>query len=339
MPGAPRQTLSRAKEFNVILGAVSSPRALSRLISARPSGAAVEIDGVSVEYGNVRSLVSYLNPGQAIFPFNFQPAFAVHLDSVKAARKKQIEIQFGLPAGSITSQNSRSDVLLISDMGVPYFLSVKDTAQKAKLGQVSTRTTYGGATLTGGLAGLSIPSIKYPSNIRHTDTALSPSQFDKISEQDRKYAFYKKNHSNEWKQLVESRVDVAVKSSIRLAESMSRDPDTFFAFVESVLAGNLAESPNFHLLLGNRSIRFTDAMKRLRRSRIRVEYEVYRTRAKTSVIIWVEVLGNQYCLTKVEPAFDGGSLRASQTKGIIYYFQQHVGSTSSYKQLLLDIAK
>jgi hypothetical protein len=68
------------------------------------------------------------------------------------------------------------------------------------------------------------------------------------------------------------------------------------------------------------------------------------------LIIWLVFPERKYCLTKIEPAFDGGyDMKASQTKGIQYYFQhwptnsvrKSIGYEDVYdfKQFLLDISQ
>lgn len=333
-----RATKSRATEFNVILGSVSSPRQLTSYIKQSPAGGTVTIDGVAVEYGNVRSLVSHLNAKTAIFPLPKPASFAGHIDSIKADRKRVLERLYGLPGGSLTDSKSRTDVLIIATDGRPYFLSVKDPSTSAKLGQVSTRTKYGGASLTGGLSGLSVPIVHIPTNVDVSQTHLTSAQFEKLSPQDRRYAFLKANYSTAWKEAVQNQTDKAIIAARRFGDALASDRRNFLAFFGEVLAGNLVNSRDFYLLLGNRLIRFADLHKKLQKSKFEVSWEEYRPRKKSSIIIWLQINGVKYCITKVEPSFDGGSPKASQTKGIIYYFQQHLRTGNTYKQLLADLS-
>ena len=249
-----------------------------------------------------------------------------------------LERLYGLPAGSITESNCRTDVLIVTTDGRPHFLSIKDPHTQAKLGQVSTTTKYGRGSLTGGLNGFVLPSLQLPKKVDVGDTYLTPSQFDKLSNKDRSYAFIKAQYPDIWKEAVNSRIAKAVHASKRLGDVMATDRDSFLAFLGEVLAGNLVDSRDFYILLGDKPVRFQHVMNKLKKSRFQVSWQEYKTRAKTSIVIWLEINSEKYCITKIEPAFDGGSAKTLQTKGVIFYFQQHLSSANSYKNLLLDLS-
>ena len=106
-----------------------------------------------------------------------------------------------------------------------------------------------------------------------------------------------------------------------------------------MLAGSLATTDNYFLLIGNRLIRFSDVMEAIRTKHFDVSTEIHAPKGKKSYIIWVDFNGTRYGLTKIEPAFDGTKVSVEQTKGVIFYFQEHPRKGKSYKDLLVDLVK
>ena len=334
-----RSRRSRAKEFDIILGSVSTPSLLLAEMKQTLLGASIELDGVEVEFGDIRNVITYLKPHQAIFPFHVQPKYVVHLDSVSRARRQQLEIKYGIPSGGLTARVRRADVLIVSIDGKKFLLSVKDSDSQAKLGQVSTSTRYGRGSLIGGLAGFIEPNVKIPRYFSYADTALTSEAFSKLKGQDPKFAYVKKNYPDLWADAVAQTKERAIESICALGRVFTKDKDSLITFMEKVMAGNLADSPDFYILFGTMPVNFQAAMQKLKSMKFNVTSEIYETNNKTSVLIYIELQGKKYCVTKIEPSFDGERVDKSQSKGIIYYFQQYPSSGNHYKKLLIDLSQ
>jgi hypothetical protein len=112
-------------------------------------------------------------------------------------------------------------------------------------------------------------------------------------------------------------------------------------FIEKTFAGNLGNSENFYLVLGNTPIQFLSILKSIRKLSPKVSLEIHQPKNKTSLIINLELNGKIYSLTKIEPSFEGAGSKISQTKGIIYHFQQYPNTSNSnhFKKLFFDISK
>jgi hypothetical protein len=120
---------------------------------------------------------------------------------------------------------------------------------------------------------------------------------------------------------------------------MKSDKNEFIQFFGQTLAGNLFGDQNYYLVVGSQVIHFNSVIDRLRELDFSIETEVHKPRDKESLIVNLRLQNEVYCVTKIEPSFDGASISAEQTKGIIYYFQQHQKTGNNYKKLLLDVSK
>ena len=119
-------------------------------IAANPTSVDLELEGLRFECGNVGRLLPDIQVDTAAWPHSWKPTYISHLDSVSASRKKEIELQFNLRPGSITSPQRKADLLFIDDKGKPHYISFKDTDKPCKLGQVSRSEKYLKANLGGG---------------------------------------------------------------------------------------------------------------------------------------------------------------------------------------------
>jgi hypothetical protein len=134
---------------------------------------------------------------------------------------------------------------------------------------------------------------------------------------------------------------------------ISSDRNCISQFILLTLVGESVALENFYIVFGQNFINTEKLLKNIETMDFKVESESYSSagiKKKESLIIWLVFPDRKYCLTKIEPAFDGGyDLRASQTKGIQYYFQQWPGKKLTtdtnkfkiydFKQLLLDIGQ
>lgn len=334
-----RSNTSRSKEFDLIFGYINSPSRLLNYIHKNPNGGSPTIDGVTVEYGNVSRLIPFLEKGQVIKPFEIKPRYIGHIDHLSQDRKLEIERKYKLEAGSISSQKSKADLLIVDQSYRSYLLSFKDSESVTKLGQVSGEATYGKAKLKGGLENISLPQGLIPETFESSDTALTSKQFGKLNTQHQSFAYFKNNYPNQWEEIVKNKMTEAVIQLRNFGEVIEADQNSLIDFIRLTFAGDLKNLSNFYLLFGATSINFLTLLDRIKDANPVVEIQEYNTDNKISLIIKLKVKGVTYGLTKIEPSFDGVRMNVSQTKGIIYYFQQYPSSGNHFKKLFLDIAK
>ena len=262
--------------------------------------------------------------------------YIINIDIVSASRKKIIEINFNLPTGSLTSPERKADLLIIDEDGKPYFISFKDTDKTCKLGQLSKNEKYYKASIGGGHL-LDLPEGLIPDEIFWSDTSLQEDGFKKLGARDRKFAFYKQNHPNDWRRIVEASLGVAYSQLACFGLALEFDFSNLTEFLGKTLAGNLRDSPDFYLALGSKVFNFKQLMSKLNTSDLTVTSKMVETKSKKALIIEVSMNSETYGLTRIEPSFEGDGLHVGQTKGIIYHFQQFPNAGNHYIKLFLDV--
>jgi hypothetical protein len=334
-----RQTRSRAKEFDLVFGFLDSPEKLAYQISRSPKGGTLKLEGIDFEYGNVKRLAEHLDASAPTMPFGFKAKYVCHLDGLQASRKRAIEQEFGLDTGSISSQDSKADLLVIDRSGKHYFLSVKDPEKPSKLGQKSGSVSYGKANLHGGLLGTTLDELNIPSSLSFRDTNLTQDQFGKLSRANQIFAFFKKQHPSEWENIVAASESRALDEIRKFCTVLKDDKDSLISFISETLGGNLKIDPDFYIVFGDRFVNLALVLQKLKDNKLFVTLEEYNPRGKCSIIVRITVSNKTYCLTKIEPSFEGKKTSVSQVKGIIYHFQQYEDVDNSWKKLIFDVVK
>ena len=264
MSPAARQTKSRAKEFDLVFSFLSTPKTLASYIKSNPTGGKPELEGIIFEYGDISRHLKYLNPLKIRNPFNVSPIFVCHLDNVNVDRKKQIERDFNLRPDSISSKQVKADLFFVDQAGKPYFISVKDIDVPSKLGQISREMHYGRAILHGGLSGVTLPQENIPVEISYKQTALSEKKFNNLTAADQRFSYFKKNYPKDWTEIVHMSKQNALNQIRRFAATMKDDRESLIEFLGITLAGNLKNSKDFYLLLGDEVIDFTKVINVLK---------------------------------------------------------------------------
>ena len=334
-----RQTNSRAKEFDLVFGFLNSPEKLAYQISRSPTGANLKLEGINFEYGNVSRLAEHLDASTPTRPFKFKVKYVCHLDGIKAARKKVIEREYGLDSGSISSQETKADLLIIDKQGKHYFISVKDPDKPSKMGQKSGSVSYGKAKLHGGLKGVALDERRIPKSFSYEDTQLDKNQFTKATRSDQIFAFFKENQPKEWNEIVTSSEKRALVELRRFADVLKDDHNSLIKFISETMGGNLQDDPNFYIVSGESVVNLAAVVKAIKKSQLRVTLKDNNPRGKVSIIVRIEIKNKIYCLTKIEPSFEGKKANVSQTKGIIYHFQHYQDDNNDWKKLFLDVLK
>ncbi len=341
MTGKARSYGSRCKEFNLFFCYLNDPRKLLEHIKKKSSGDSVIFEGINFEYGNIARLIDDIEISNINRPFSIRPKYICHVDHIGKSRKIEIEKLYRLKGDPISSSDSKVDILIIDDQGNVYFISYKDSDEVTKLGQRSAKLECGDAVLQGGLSNILIPSGQLKSNISWQDTDLDESQFKKLNHKDKEFAYFKKHQPLIWSRMVQKELELAVNQIRAFGEDLGRDVSNLSEFIEKTFAGNLGNSENFYLVLGNTPIQFLSILKSIRKLSPKVSLEIHQPKNKTSLIINLELNGKIYSLTKIEPSFEGAGSKISQTKGIIYHFQQYPNTSNSnhFKKLFFDISK
>lgn len=333
-----RSNNSRSREFDILFCYLKNPKELLNKILKSSGGGKYNFEGINFEYGNISRLASTISIDESFKkPFNIIPEYICHIDHLSKSRKLEIESEFKLDAESISSQKSKVDILIVDKNHEPYYISYKDSASATKLGQVSSQTKYENASLRGGLYS-PLPGNKIPESIKFSDTSLTDSQFKKLSQRDKEFAFYKKHYSAEWEKFVEQRMNDAISQLRKFGEIIKTDNQSLLSFIGQTIAKDLMSSSKFYLLLGDKVIRFIDVLNKIKEIEPEVIIKEYITANKFSLIIGLNMNNKEYFLTKIEPAFDGAGKGVSQTKGIIYYFQQYPANGNHFKKLFYDIS-
>ena len=329
---------SRAREFDHIFGCLSHPQSLMNAIQDNPNSVDLQIEGIRFECGNVSRLLKDIQLSTAAWPYPWEPVYVSHLDSVSAARKKQIESKFTLTPGSLTSPQRKADLLFIDKGGKPYYISFKDTDKPCKLGQVSKSEKYSKASLGGGHL-VDLPEGLIPEEVLWSDTSVPEEKFNKLGARDKQFAYLKQNYPKDWRRIVEISLEVAYSQLACFGLALEFDHSSFIEFLGKTFAGNLRDSSNFYLALGTESINFSELLSRLTNSDLALSSKMVATKSKKALVVEVLIGNETYGLTRIEPSFEGDGTHVGQTKGIIYHFQQFPNAGNHYIKLFLDVMK
>ena len=345
-----RSKSSRAEEIKFMAGFLTQPESLIRAIEAEPKGGGEELEGINFVWGNVTNMIPSLNtrpPHTHDSKFlKLNPKYVFHLDNLSSKQQQFIVGNYNIELDSFSSRKNKADILLVDNSGQVTYISVKDEFGLTKLGQVANRE-YGLAKLTGGFTAIELDRFDYPEEISYLDTWLSEEQWQTIEKKDRECAFLKRQYPDEWDLIVENSLNNAYECLKEFASNIGRDRNSICQFILLTLVGQSVSHENFYIVFGNQMIDIQRLLTNIRTMDFEVKSEQYISHGKKhkeSLIIWLQFPNRRYCLTKIEPAFDGGRGTVRQTKGIQFYFQHWPQKTVShevydFKQFLLDISQ
>ena len=350
----PRATKSRAQELQFMLGYLVKPILLLQEFALQPDGGSITLEGICFEWGKIEKFLKdidlddYQKHVGEVLALN--PQYVCHRTQLTSDQKKEILRRFGIPKKVFSSQN-KADLILVDRDNIVKYISYKDiNASTAKLSQTSSKKqTYGTAELSGGLTGVNFDHFVFPEVLDYNNTFLNEDQFKKLkSMADKKRAFIKRKNPDEWVQLVEKRMDEAYNCLEAFGQSLESNQENFIQFVKKIFVGDAVNVDQNYLVLGDRAINIASLLEKLESENYSVQVELYPTENKFSLIVWVTFNEQRYALTKIEPSFEGAECHVSQTKGVVYHFQQHpkpqiqssvVNEDKNYKDLLRDICK
>lgn len=347
---------SRAEELKFMARFLTNPHWLLEAFEADPNGGSVTLEGINFMWGNIAGLIPALMTRQLFIHdsrfLDLNPKHIYHLDNLSSYQEQSIIETFDMSSGALSFQTNKADVLLVNSSNQVTYISIKDELGLTKLGQVANKE-YGLARLTGGFTAIELDRFNYPDEFSYRDTWLEEEQWNKISLKDRKCAFLKRQYPREWDLIVEDGLSAAYQCLNEFADKIRDDRNSICQFILLTLVGQSVSKDSFYIVFGSQIIDIQQLLMNIKTIDFEVKSERYISKGKKqkeSLIIWLEFPNKKYCLTKIEPAFDGGfDVKASQTKGIQYYFQHWPTKTSSknplaediydFKQFLLDISQ
>ena len=353
-----RSNKSRAEELKFMASFLASPSNLFDEFADNPLSGQVNLEGIDFEWGNIANTAKDLKTQH--FESNrsklqrLNPKYICHLDNLSKKQEEYIVNRFEISTDSLSFSKNKADLLIVNKEDKVIYVSVKDEVGNSKLGQVCNKV-YGKAQLIGGFEGVDLSGFGIPKEISFEDTYLDESQWMKLGgkTKHKECAYIKRQHPEAWKSIVDNRIKASYKCLEKFSTDISNDRESLAEFLLKTLVGVAADLDNYFLSLGENLIDIHKMLTNFKNLEFEVETEWYQSntvRQKQSLIIWIVFPDRRYGLSKIEPAFDGGyDLHASQTKGIIYYFQQWPNSKKrnvspnefdlNYKNLLLDISK
>lgn len=335
-----RKSKARGTELLFAAHQSSRPDYILRQMRALPSGGVANDGAIQFEWGNIQSLLKHrLKTSARITRVSPHPSFVYHVDRLPKRRREEVEKTHALPRGSISGSlsDTKADLLILDKSNRPFYISFKEVEGQAKLGQVSGSTSYGRASLDGGIDDLDVNTLPIPAAFDHSHTALSFDSFEKLSAKDQKLAYYKKHFPREWAEYVAARNLDAVHQLKTFCNIVSAHRESFINFVGTTIAGSLKDSDAFFLALGDELIPIKTILTKLKDSSWHVTSSDASTPKKHARVISVCNAKSTYGLMRIEHSFEGAKTRVSQTKGVVYHFQQHPRKGANYKALLHDL--
>lgn len=333
-----RKNSSRSEELNFISSFLSSPRSFHSFIHKNPLGGMFNERDITIIYGNIARLISDLELTRYKSLPNIKPIFIYHLDHLKSDFKRSIELRHSLNAGAVSSQKAKADILIITT-DKPYYISFKDINKEAKLGQFSSHLQLGHAKLEGGLK----KSIEIPESlIKQTNTSLTIEQFDKLESGNKKWAVYKSLYHKDFQGIVVEMMESAFAQLYTFCHELTKNIDLMIEFLTRTIVGNSeAVFDDFYLVMGASFIHVKSVLDKIKKLNPEICAQEFTSRNhKKSMLLSIRIKGKKYWITKIEPSFDGSRKNVSQTKGIIFYFQEFSDRANpSYKNLLIDVSE
>jgi len=338
-----RKNYSRAYEIELIIESFFKEvkNEIIKEIKSNGNRNTIDSGGVSFHHGNIQRLTQYIKEENSPTPLPLEDAKVVyHVDSIMKKEKKRIfeENEFSF------SDAKKIDILIITDAGA-YGISIKDAKKNCKLGQRSSPIRIGKIALDGGLPDSIkelISKINPPKIISFNDTALTERQFKKLNDQDKKLAWIKNNKNREWENAVGVAMESAYAQLEDLRNEITTEKGSLAQFLSFILCGTESPQERNYLWIEPNLIslkRFIESIKD--DEGLIIEANKYQTAKKTSLIINAQKDGIGYSVMKIEPSFDGAKASVSQTKGIIFYFQEyhHPETNQSIWNLISSLAE
>ena len=320
-----RKNTARAYELHLIGSSFFKKHynEFKKKLQQNTDGGVYNSNGIRFEFGNINRVIKYI-PTEDTETLNlYNTKYIYHLDSLKADRIKKICLYHSINKEEL----KKADILAIGNKN--YYISVKDIKKTCKLGQTSAEVIFNDVKLKGGIKDY-IKKFNVKNSIEHTDTKLTEKQFSKLSsKKDRTLAYIKKKFPEKWNIFVNENLNNAYNQLINLEKSLNSNNTTLASLLNIMLSGSEKKNKNFYIWIEPNLCNIDNLIKTILQKDCQIETFFLETENKKSLVITITYNDKKYGITKIEPAFDGALDNVSQTKGIIYYFQQYPNSNNN----------
>ena len=318
-----------------------------RRMEEQPTGSVFHLsNGATLVWGNIERLVAYRGHSEIAdfsgavhqyqLPRTRPPKYVVLMDSFKTYNLDHIGID--APALQVLSKvKGKADLAVIEHSAVRE-LSIKlQESKEVKLGQQSRREEYefreNRAVLSGGkgLAAIREGLSRFSglSSIGQRPLALTEEQWTRMIDDDKRLSIIKSNFPDDWNEMVQDSLrEAGVQLDTFLGQAFSGDQSlhsfNLGVLLSHRLIGGMTQGHEEWMTSLSGPFRLDKAIAKVsQNSAIEIRWARRPSRSgKDSWVIWAALDGKRYVICKIEPSFDGAKPEVSQTKGIIYYFQE-----------------
>ena len=306
-------------------------------------GSMVTLSGTHLEWGNIQSLVDGLRlfseaeivslvPSLRL-PRAFPARLIAHTRGLNFAKLRSF--------GAMILVKGNAELFMLDDESIRG-VYVVDANGPVKLGQQSGLREYrlaqGTATLMGGFnlprMAAGIASLDAGANLIADHAFLNAGRIAQMSRRDRALALAKQQHPRAWGQIVsdgEQEADIALSAFLRACFEVDARLHgiNLSALLSGVLLNDAPNDREYWITLSGGPLRLDQALNQLEAAND-VAVSVLpctcahsrRERRKPAWEIRAVVGGRSYLVSRIQPSFEGGSIGAEQTKGIVYHFQE-----------------
>ncbi len=318
-----------------------------RRMAEQPKGSVMHLtNGATLVWGNIERLlhnrghVEIAEFSNAIrqyhIPRTLPPSYVVLMDSYKSSAPGNAGID-NAAVQVLSKVKGKADLTVIEDSTIREVSIKRQESKEVKLSQQSRREAYEfkpkSAELSGGKGlhaiqnGLSRLSILTSTGQR--PSALTESQWLRMTEEDKRLSIVKDSYPSDWKEMVQlSMKEAGNQLDSFLGHAFSNDKSlhahNLGVLLSSRLIGGITEGHEEWMTSLSGPFRLDRAIEAVSQNEaIEVSWARRPSRSgKDSWVISAAFAGRKYVICKIEPSFDGARPGVSQTKGVIYYFQE-----------------
>jgi hypothetical protein len=372
MVGA-RKNTSRAEELicaatNCVVGPdLDGINIILGQFSQHPSGGTYEhTNGTRLVWGNVERLLGstghtqIADVGRAIvqyqLPRSQPPRYVVLMDSLLNGATTLTGVSDQAMA-ILKNVKGKADLTVIEDDVIRELSVKRPNLTEVKLGQQSRREDYqfrsSVSTLSGGK---NLPNLREAmSDLTRglgeisRPNSLTEYQWGRLTEDDKRLAAAKQLFPDQWKEIVRhAMTDAGAELDSFLTDALPTNEQehsyNLGVLLSHRLIGGMTEGHEEWITSAHGPFRLELAIQKLAdTSALRATWSRQPSKSgKDSWVITARVGNRRYVICKIEPSFDGAKPEVSQTKGVIYYFQEGSGlrapADGSVWDLLSDVS-
>ena len=318
-----------------------------RHMTEQPKGSVLRLtNGATLVWGNIERLVhsrghveiaEFSNAmRQYHIPRKSAPKYVVLMDSYKSSAPGQTTIDTAA-AQVLLRVKGKADLTVIEASTIREVSIKRQESKEVKLSQQSRREEYEfkpkSAELSGG-KGLSairngLGRLSTLVSVGQRPPTLTDSQWLRMTEDDKRLSVLKTIYPSDWEEMVQlSMQEAGAQLDSFLGHAFSIDKSlhahNLGVLLSHRLIGGMTEGHEEWMTSLTGPFRLDRAIEAVSQNgAIEVSWARRPSRSgKDSWVISAEFNGRSYVICKIEPSFDGARPEVSQTKGVIYYFQE-----------------